>query len=229
MGTIKVPDNDRDYRCNLFGMRLSCFKLFENAAGFTAVYSAGALVTQTLSSYMSSQIPTLEKQFGLSSYESGIIMTFNDIGFIACMVLVSSIPRLVHIPRWLFGTMLLFGISGLLCSLPHFMFSTRSPLISAATDDQNSSSTMSGQTSKSNFFLCADEQDTTDNTSYLTTPITPKDNDQVDYSMKAVSIAIIGVGMVLQGVAKAPRSPFTTVYLDDGCDKKKTGFYLGKA
>jgi hypothetical protein len=36
--------------------------------------------------------------------------------------------------------------------------------------------------------------------------------------MKAVSLALIGIGMALQGVAKAPRAAFTTVYLDDGCD-----------
>jgi hypothetical protein len=50
--------------------------MFGNVAGFTGFYSAGALTTQTLAAYIGSQIPTLEKQFGLSSQESGTLMTF---------------------------------------------------------------------------------------------------------------------------------------------------------
>jgi len=35
-------------------------------------------------------------------------------------------------------------------------------------------------------------------------------------------------GMILQGVAKAPRYPFLTSYVDDNVNKKNTAMYMGK-
>ncbi|CAC5414794.1 unnamed protein product [Mytilus coruscus] len=215
---------DINYQCNFFGLRLPCLQMFGNAAGFTALYSVSALFTQTLSSYISSQIPTLEKQFGLSSYESGIIMTFNDIGFLACILLVSAIPRLVHIPRWLFGTMFLFSVSALLCSLPHFLFPTEAPKLDSAMSPNNMTGSLTG--SKSNFILCSEELELNNSLPSIKRKSGGRILNSVDSSMKNISIALIGLGMILQGIAKAPRGPFTTVYLDDGCDKRKTGFYF---
>ncbi|XP_076083962.1 solute carrier organic anion transporter family member 2A1-like [Mytilus galloprovincialis] len=221
---IEIID-DINYQCNFFGLRLPFLQIFGNAAGFTAIYSVSALFTQTLSSYISSQIPTLEKQFGLSSYESGIIMTFNDIGFLACILLVSAIPRLVHIPRWLFGTMFLFSVSALLCSLPHFLFPTESPKLDLAMSSNNMTGSLTG--SKSNFILCSEELERNNSIPGMERKSGSRMLNSVDSSMKNISIALIGLGMILQGIAKAPRGPFTTVYLDDGCDKRKTGFYFG--
>lgn len=215
--------NEIDYTCNFFGIRLPFLGMFGNVAGFTGFYSAGALTTQTLAAYIGSQIPTLEKQFGLSSQESGTLMTFNDIGFLLCILFVSAIPRLVHVPRWLFGTMLLFSVSGLICSLPHFIFPTQSFLKSTNNLTQISKSP------SSSFSLCSDEpvrNETTGND--VTEAYRQTARSTIDPSMKAVSLALIGIGMALQGVAKAPRAAFTTVYLDDGCDKRKTGFFIGK-
>lgn len=215
--------NEIDYTCNFFGIRLPFLGMFGNVAGFTGFYSAGALTTQTLAAYIGSQIPTLEKQFGLSSQESGTLMTFNDIGFLLCILFVSAIPRLVHVPRWLFGTMLLFSVSGLICSLPHFIFPTQSFLKSTNNLTQISKSP------SSSFSLCSDEpvhNQTTGND--VTEAYRQTARSAIDPSMKAVSLALIGIGMALQGVAKAPRAAFTTVYLDDGCDKRKTGFFIGK-
>lgn len=82
---------------------------------------------------------------------------------------------------------------------------------------------------ESDFFLCSNLTEANRNTSNESMELLrKKQSGQLDHSVKTVSIAIIGIGMVLQGVAKSPRGPFTTVYLDDGCDKTKTGFYLGK-
>ena len=43
------------------------------------------------------------------------------------------------------------------------------------------------------------------------------------------ALVIIVVGMVLQGIAKAPRSSFVTTYIDANVDKVKTGFYMGQS
>nr|KAG5702563.1 hypothetical protein BaRGS_003723 [Batillaria attramentaria] len=41
-----------------------------------------------------------------------------------------------------------------------------------------------------------------------------------------VAMVIIFIGMVIQGVAKAPRAPFSTAFIDDNVEKTKTGFYV---
>ena len=87
----------------------------------------------------------------------------------------------------------------------------------------------SKKSTQSNFILCAEDPEA-NYTSYDTSNYFGGRNLNLvgDNTVKTISIAMIGIGMVLQGVAKAPRGPFTTVYLDDGCDRKRTGFYFGK-
>ena len=35
-------------------------------------------------------------------------------------------------------------------------------------------------------------------------------------------------GMMVQGMAKAPRTPFTATYVDDNVEKSQTAMYMGK-
>ncbi|XP_052081249.1 solute carrier organic anion transporter family member 3A1-like [Mytilus californianus] len=42
-----------------------------------------------------------------------------------------------------------------------------------------------------------------------------------------VAMAIIAIGMVLQGVGKSPRTPYVSYYVDENVEKRKTSMYLG--
>jgi hypothetical protein len=45
----------------------------------------------------------------------------------------------------------------------------------------------------------------------------------------SAALAVIVMGMVVQGVAKTPRFAFSTSYIDANVtDKNRTGFYMGK-
>ena len=50
----------------------------------------------------------------------------------------------------------------------------------------------------------------------------------VHTSRFAVCICLCTTGMMVQGMAKAPRSPFTTTYVDDNVEKSQTAMYMGK-
>ena len=42
-------------------------------------------------------------------------------------------------------------------------------------------------------------------------------------------VYLLGASLIIQGVAKAPRVPLSTVFVDDNCvSKARTSFYVGK-
>jgi hypothetical protein len=78
--------DDPDYRCGIGCCHVPYLQRFANAFGFTAFFILPIFASQTLTTYINSQIPTLEKQFGLSSYESGkcryyYVVTLSDFGY----------------------------------------------------------------------------------------------------------------------------------------------------
>ncbi|KAK3088252.1 hypothetical protein FSP39_016621 [Pinctada imbricata] len=48
-------------------------------------------------------------------------------------------------------------------------------------------------------------------------------------SIKKTALGLIGIGMVLQGIGKSPRTTAFLLYVDDNADRRKTGFYGGIA
>ncbi|KAK3087958.1 hypothetical protein FSP39_012827 [Pinctada imbricata] len=224
-----------DTTCGVGSFRPSFLQVFANANAFVAAYSVIGMVSQTLSMYVYSQVPALEKQFGLSSAESGLMMTFNDIGFFSTILFAASIIRFVHIPRFMFFCMVLYGLSGILCSVPHFIAQSQGLLEQFKIESmsaENKTMSMGEHTkpsllcdlmkvhsNRTNRDLC--EKDV--NTAQLSQIISP------GTAIKRISQAFIGIGMVLQGIGKAPRTAAFTVYVDDNVDRRKTGFYAGVA
>ena len=64
----------------------------------TTALSLAALSTSTLSTYIGSQITTLERQFGFSSSVSGILLGCNDFGYLLTTLPMAYVARRVHIP-----------------------------------------------------------------------------------------------------------------------------------
>ncbi|OWF41742.1 solute carrier organic anion transporter family member 2A1-like [Mizuhopecten yessoensis] len=220
---------DEEVLCGLYGLKISSLQCFANVQSFTFFYGLAGLMTQTLTFYVNSQVPNMEKQFGLSSAESGLLMSFNDIGFLLCSLFISSLARFVHIPRFLFYCTLLYGFSGIICSIPHYITPNIEDLYvtSGKTPDlalpNNITETESSimplcvpelQLENRNFTTCED-----DNRKKIFKMVSPE--------FKALAIGIIAIGMMVQGIGKAPRAPFVTVYIDDNVEKRKTGFYIG--
>ncbi|XP_025102615.1 solute carrier organic anion transporter family member 2A1-like isoform X2 [Pomacea canaliculata] len=202
-----------------------------NMATFSGIYAISGLMTSTLSSYVNGQVTTIERHFGFSSEQTGIIMAANDIGFLVIVLFVSHIATRVHIPRFMGFATVLFGISGILCALPQFLFGAPSPSddivmgnVSKAAS-AGASQTFQGQ-------MCD-----TFNTTKLSACLQPSTSTNTGVDTSSISnraranamsaLVIIVLGMVLQGVAKAPRHPLITTFVDNNIDKTKTGFYMG--
>lgn len=110
-----------DMLCGIGPCRFGCMQMCGRMGVFVGVYSISALVTSVLSMYIVSQITTIEKQYGLNSSQSGFLLSCNDLGFLLTTLFASYVARKVHIPRVLWGTVILYGIAGLFCAIPYFV------------------------------------------------------------------------------------------------------------
>ena len=223
-----------DTKCGVFCFRSKCMQICANIGMFTAVNSVASLLTSTLQAYIGSQVPSIEKQFGLTSSQSGLLMSFNDIGFLTCCLFVASVARYVHIPRALFLCFMLFGVSGIISALPHFfdVDSDYNNKLSSPEIVFNSSNTSihipPRLTAPSNIALCSENIAVPSNSTSECTEAEPRGTFAFEKGVvRNTALGIFSLGMFLQGVAKAPRAPFSAVYIDDNTDRQKTGFYTG--
>ena len=110
-----------DMRCGIGPCKPDFLQFWARIGPFTGFYSISALVTSILSIYIGSQITAIEKQFGLSSAQSGLLLSCNDFGFLLTTMFFSYIARKVHIPRFICLSSVLYGLAGFLCAVPYFM------------------------------------------------------------------------------------------------------------
>lgn len=213
---MKPRDNSKTGKC-----LVPCFQGCASVVCFTSLYSLSSLTTSTLSVYISSQITTLEKQFGFSSSQSGILLSCNDIGFLAFTLFISYRASTAHIPRALATSTILFGLAGILCSCAYFL----NPNYKLKLTTTNESTTHI-ENDTSHLKVC------NRNGNNATADFCDDDKRSEivgnSTSFTPVAMAIIAIGMILQGVGKAPRTPFSSYYIDENVDKRKTSLYLGK-
>ncbi|XP_059154811.1 solute carrier organic anion transporter family member 2A1-like [Physella acuta] len=204
-----------DTRCGVWTFKPDILQPCANIWSFTLIYSFAALLTSTLTSYVNSQVTTLERQFGLNSKQTGLILAANDVGFLICVLFLSySAPKL-HIPRSLGIATITFGVSGLACSLPHFIFGARTDTGQLQTN-VTSSRTLYGA-------MC----DGHNRTSSTCASAADKRSHLTSENTAIISLVIIFLGMMIQGFGKAPRTAFTVTYIDNNTKKTNTGIFMG--
>jgi len=98
----------RRFRCTvpLFTVNVSCAVLFW-MIGYA--YTTGVL-------------RTLERRFGLSSSESGLVQSSNDIMHVTVVVFVGYFGLRGNKPRLICVTLAMAALGNLVMSLPHFVF-----------------------------------------------------------------------------------------------------------
>ncbi|XP_076437791.1 solute carrier organic anion transporter family member 2A1-like [Babylonia areolata] len=111
---------EEEIYCGLGQCRPSFLQRCADIKYVTAALCFAGLSTSTLSMYINSQITTLERQFGFSSSVSGVLLSCNDLGYLLTTLFMSYLARRVHILRAISFSTLLFGLSGLVCTLPFF-------------------------------------------------------------------------------------------------------------
>ncbi|BFZ21242.1 hypothetical protein BsWGS_24281 [Bradybaena similaris] len=225
-GVISKDDkDDEDTYCGFGSWRPACMQGCKNMACFSALYCVIGLVMSALNSYINSQITTLEKHFNLSSAISGFLMSCNDFGYLSTTLFMSYYTRRVHIPRALAISSVLYGASGLVCTVA--FFGTRSQIPSPPTDIVYGINTSQKPARLTGFTQMCQNTTTPANHSCAAVSSRSKGVFEITDDWRVVAICIIAIGMIIQGVAKSPRQSFLTTYVDDNVPKTKTAMYLG--
>ncbi|KAL4240875.1 Solute carrier organic anion transporter member 5A1 [Mactra antiquata] len=191
--------------------------VFNNISSFVVVYGLMSLFSWSLYTVTVSQTPNIERAFGLSSAESGWLLTIWEIGYVLCSLVASYFGPRAHAPRVMALATILTGISGFVFALPHFV---------AYKDSNTESGKGNGSLDDMARIDFCVNQVSVDNDSELAT-LSEDTGETMQFSRKTLAYVLFNIGMILQGVSKAPCYPYSSQYVDDNGDKKKTGFYVG--
>lgn len=216
----KKDNDDREkVECGFASFRPQFLQRFNNLASFTLFCSLSSLFSHALTAYISSQIPDLEKQFHLSSFQSGFIISCNEIGFLLTILLASHFAQRTHIPRFLTLCSIMFGLATI------GMFSTFVVRPETLWDSIDSSSNSEYPFLYEELdFLCTDIKL---NKSAELWRCTQK--EKINYGKTHLAYTIFIILMIVQGMAKAPWSSLVPLYIDNNVsDQSKTGFYMGE-
>ena len=217
-----VQDEDVDTQCGIGVFRPSCLQPLANEKSFIGVFSVLSLISWSFYTVFVSQISNIEKAFGLSSPETGRLLTVWEIGYITFTAIASYFAPRAHIPRVIADVTVLYGLAGLLTILPHFVAFT-DPL--SELSDENSTTSKDNEYEKN---LC---KNASFHSSFGSEKLTGgKGGEETvvsSFSKRTIAYTLFTVANILQGAAKSPCYPYSAQYVDDNGKKENTGFYIG--
>ncbi|XP_046567065.1 solute carrier organic anion transporter family member 3A1-like [Haliotis rubra] len=206
----KDEDTNEETQCGIGSCKPQACQPFGSLIAFTCSYSVVVMFMQTLTTLLSSQISTLEKHFNFSSTISGLLISSNDIGYVTAALFFSHFGKHGHIPRILGVNGLIFGFAGIFTSLANFIHPVSLP-------EEVSNTTNAYETQ----FVCRESN---------VTNISSSAHEEGTYETGRSTLAlwVIGFTMALQGVAKTPRIPLSSFYIDNNVgNRARTSIYIG--
>ncbi|XP_051881646.1 solute carrier organic anion transporter family member 2B1 [Pristis pectinata] len=160
-----------------------------------------------VSGYMKSIISTVEKRFGMTSQNSGMLSSLNEIGSTVFIVFISYFGSRVHRPRLIGCGGILVSVAAFTMSLPHFIMGryVYDRTISSSVDNITDTCQLTPMAQQANNETCG------------------TDSVQGDYHM----LSLLMVGQLLLGVGGVPIQPFGISYVDDYASNRNSPLYLG--
>ncbi len=196
-----------------------CFQVrhrqFSQIHQFVAVFSYYMLSYVMMEMYLVAVITTLEKRFGLTSQQSGLLLSIKETAFLCTAMFVSHFAKHSHRPRVLAFTGLCGSMGGFLYLLPHFVY--------------GSSSQISIQEMHKNYSIASPPPNSLcKESSYnSSTEVSGRSCGDSTGLYQKGALVLFAIGSVVMGVSASPQSPLSTTYVDDATTTKDSAFYLG--
>lgn len=224
---IRTASTRDEVQCGIGACKSDCCRQCGTLAVFAAICSMSSLFSHAITMYISSQIPVLEKQFHLRSSQSGFIISSNEIGFLLTVLLASHFGKNWHIPRFMAGCTLAFGLATLCMGSTFFVRpETGWDSVDAFVNTHNSSRQSVPHAELD--LLCTPNKDDKHHHHHHheEDDCHFKSHDNITKTHAAYAIFIIF--MIMQGMFKAPRSSLVPLYVDNNVsDQSRTGFLMG--
>ncbi|KAK7884706.1 hypothetical protein WMY93_027829 [Mugilogobius chulae] len=116
-----VTEQDSELLCGWGSLRPKALQVFNTHRWFLLFLSMGGLLQAvTINGLVNAVITTLERRFGLSSSETGLIVSSYDIASCVGLPFVSYFGGNGHKPRWLGCGFIIMGLGAFIFALPHF-------------------------------------------------------------------------------------------------------------
>ncbi|XP_052832328.1 solute carrier organic anion transporter family member 1A3 isoform X2 [Octopus bimaculoides] len=220
MKSMKTDDTKRESIC-CFIWKYITFNRGLNIATLTFLGSLTNSLTNAVAPYITSQVSSLEKQFGLSSAEFGFINSANDIGYLLIILAASHFAKDAHLPK-LFSVLTLFvGITVGCMSLTYLLRPVSNLELLKNSDSLNGTignNSINITAAPTNIYLCSADKST----------IVEEANCSIDH-VKSRSVYFLFVFfMIVLGVCKGPTSSLLPTYIDNNVPKKHhSNFFIG--
>ena len=177
---------------------------------FVFNFSILQLVQMMFAVYYIAVVRTIERRYGLTSTNSGIIMSVNDVVHISVVVFIGYIGRKSHKPIIIGSTAIFLFVSALLYASPYFIYGAEQFAASGGIANATSHSTTQQFCESDNV---TDDCGSVENETKRTT------SNSVFY--------ILCVASALNGFGGSALNILGMAYVDQNADKNDSAFYLG--
>ncbi|XP_072509665.1 solute carrier organic anion transporter family member 1B1-like isoform X4 [Notamacropus eugenii] len=156
----------------------------------------------------------IERRFGTTSFEAGLIDGGFEIGNLLVITLVSHFGTKFHIPKLIGTGCLIMGIGSILSGLPHFFMGYYSY--------DTSSNFKPLENSTVTYTVCTTDENSEGNMASSVLPEPGCKNESGSH----IWIYVL-MGNVLRGIGEAPVTPLGIMYIDNFANKGHSAFYIG--
>ncbi|XP_036354478.1 solute carrier organic anion transporter family member 1A3-like [Octopus sinensis] len=211
--SMKADDTNGEKNTCCFIWKYVTFNRGLNIATLTFLGSLTNSLTNAVAPYITSQVSSLEKQFGLSSAEFGFINSSNDIGYLLVILAASHFAKDAHLPK-LFSVLTLFvGVTVGCMSLTYLLRPISYLELlenSASLNGTFGNNSVNVTAATSNIYLCSDGK----------SRIVEEANCASDQVKSRTLYVWFVFSMIILGVCKGPTSSLLPTYIDNNVPKK---------
>ena len=232
-GRVNLMDSDTRCGCGPFKPRwlqsIVGPKLFTVHMGLVLAIHFG------MTAYFSGILTTIERQFELSSSESGGLTMINDVAILCLVMIVSYYGHNSHRPRLLAGGGLIISLGLFICAIPHFMADPIDPSTIIVGGSGRGRLPMGASLGG----ICNSQIDAADNrynisqiASDVAKPFGRYNGTSQcagDMSKDLGLVKWLVIGQIIVGIGAAPLFPLVVSYIDDSVRKHELTSYTGKS
>lgn len=204
---------ENDYGCGLFGFKPKWAENLASTHSFMFVFLLAWILQGMFQTYFVAILTTIEKIYQIRSTVSGFLLAASEVGQISTALLLTYYAGRGHRPRWIAFGMVLFSISVMVFSLPHFLYGHKT-MVSA---NSGAMSTMANYTTV--YDLC-----TTDG---WKEELCEVEVIQETSKMSFIALSIFFVGLFFSGVGQVAIGTLGIPYIDDNVASRESPIYLG--
>lgn len=216
---MEQQDNVRETHCGLGPWRPRMLQRLASKKVYMLIYGLLGIVQGMFYTYLSAMISTLEKEFGIKSKESAILMSGNEISQILFAFAMPFMVKVKRRPLWVAVGLALSGLGSILMCLPHFTRDSGT----LRPDDV----VVAAAASKVEVDLCRPSWLSASGSTLSPGGSDPRCDDQGNRVVDWAGLALIFGGILLTGVGNCLFYSFGVAYLDDNTSHENSPTMLG--